>query len=86
MENGKARVYNGNKDVSVYFKPMVNAETGGLSAGRRIRAPWLQCSQATGLVHNGFHVYASENNFTGVFGQSWDVFVTYYMQFSGLRP
>lgn len=86
LENGKARVANGNKDISVYFKPMVNAETGGLSAGRRIRAPMLQCSQAAGLVHNGFHVYASDTNFTGVFGQTFDVYVTYYMTFTGLRP
>lgn len=86
LENGKARVHNGNKDINVYFKPMVNSETGGLSAGRRIRAPMLQCSQAAGLVHNGFHVYANDVNFTGVFGQSFDVYVTYYMTFIGLRP
>lgn len=86
LENGKVRIQNGNKDVNVYFKPMVNSETGGLSAGRRIRAPMLQCSQAAGLVHNGFHIFANDVNFTGVFGQSWDVYVTYYMTFTGLRP
>jgi len=86
LENGKAKVYPGNRDVNVYYKPTVNQEVGGLSAGKRTRAPFLQCATATGLTHNGFHIYAHDVNFTGVFGQSWDVYVTYYMTFKGLRP
>lgn len=85
LENGSVRSYSGSRPISIYFKPTVNVTTGGVAAGRRVRAGWLQSTAGTSIEHNGFHVYAQDVNFTGVFNQAWDVFVTYYMAFKGLR-
>lgn len=81
LENGSVRSYDGNRAVNVYIrKPMVNLN----GVERRVKAPWLQCGQ-NAIQHYGIHVFAQDINLTGVFGQSWDVFVTYYMQFRGLK-
>lgn len=85
LENGRVKTYSGNRDVTVFFKPMVNNNVGGLNAGRRIKAPWMQCATADAVDHYGFYIFAQDINFTGVFGQSWDMFITYYLQFKDLR-
>lgn len=84
LENGKVRTYNGNKAVSVYFKPTILDAIGDGTVTRAIKAPWLYTG-GVGTQHYGFHAFAQDVNMTGTFGQSWDIFVTYYMQFKGLK-
>lgn len=80
LENGSVRSYNGNRAVNVFVRPSVNLN----GVERRVRAPWIQSGQ-NAIQHYGIHVFAQDINLTGVFGQSWDVFVTYYMQFRNLK-
>lgn len=78
LENGNVRTYSGNRVVSVYYKPKVFNTVSGLAANM-IRSPWIRTDQVA-LPHYGFHAFSQDNNFSGTFGQSWDVFVTYYVQ------
>lgn len=83
LENGRVRSYTGNRIVSVYYKPKVYNTVSGL-ASNMIRSPWIRTDQVA-LPHYGFHAFAQDNNFNGTFGQSWDVFVTYYIQCRNIK-
>ncbi|MBV6343385.1 hypothetical protein [Candidatus Magnetobacterium casense] len=83
LENGKVRSYTGNRPITVYFKPAVT-QTVGNAQSSFTWSPWLQTSQPA-IVHYGFHAFASDINMSGNFGNSWDVFTTYYLMVKGLR-
>lgn len=83
MENDNIRSYNGNRAVTVYYKPTVMRTVDGLAAEFKT-SPWLSTSYPA-INHFGFSAYAQDFNFNGTFGQSWDIFVTYYMSFRGLK-
>lgn len=81
LESGKVRTYNGNRPVTVYYKPVVS---DSLTSGARfLSAPWLPTGSPS--PHYGFHAFAQDVNMTGTFGQSWDVFVTFYIQAKGIK-
>lgn len=84
IENGKVRFYEGNRPVNIYWRPKVEQTAGGLNAARRISAPWLQTS-TTNISHWGFHVFAHDNAFSGTFGNSFDIFYTYYLQLKNVK-
>jgi len=77
LENGNVKSYQANKPFSVYYKPTVDTTVQSVGSARRIAAPWLQTTQL-GIDHNGFHMFLSDVNLTGAFGNAYDVFVTYY--------
>lgn len=82
LENGNCRSYSGNRIISVYSRPTIFMDVGGATMIKR--APWLRTdSGATG--HKCCHVFMQDNNFSGVFRQSFDVFATYYIRFKNLR-
>lgn len=83
LENGTVRSHSGNRVVSVYYKPKVYNTVSGLAANM-IRSPWIRTDQVA-LPHYGFHAFAQDNNFSGTFGQSWDIFVTYYIQCRNMK-
>lgn len=85
LEQGGVKTKSGNKPFSVYFKPTINRYVGTTAQASRIRAPYLQTSDSVNQTHNGFHIFAQDVNLTGVTGQSFDVFVTYYMSLSGVK-
>jgi hypothetical protein len=79
LEQGnRVKTYNGNRPVSVFFRTCID------SSGERKRAPFLNVTQ-NNVNHFGFHVFAQDVNMTGVFGQSWDVFVTAYLVLKNAR-
>lgn len=80
MEQGNVKTYMGNRPFSVYFKPTITQTIGG-SAIERCRAKWL-LTQSSTVNHYGFHAFQQDVNLTGTSGQSYDVFVTVYMQAS----
>lgn len=84
FEQGRVKSYNGNRPFSVYFKPSVADDADGVNIAKYVRAPWLNVG-VTGIIHRGFHSFAQDINLTGVFGQSWDIFVTPYMMFKNMR-
>lgn len=78
LEGGRVKSYNGDKAVSVYFKPQIyNVITPSVS-NMWMKAPWLPTGNTT-TPHFGFQAFAQDYNLTGGFTQSWDVFVTYYI-------
>lgn len=83
LEQGNVRSYNGNKVINVFFKPTTYETVDGVATGRLKRPGWI--SSAANPLFYGFHAFAQDFNMTGSFGQSWDIFVTFYMQFTGLR-
>lgn len=82
----RVKSYNGNKAITVYFKPNIpNAILAASTASTQWTKPrWIQ-TNIDNVLHTGFHAFAQDFNMTGTFGQSWDVFVTYYMQFRGWK-
>lgn len=84
LENGNVRSYRGLRPFSVYVKPAIDTYVGTSATAARRRAPFLQTTNFN-MVHNGFHIFAQDVNLTGVSGQSFDVFVTYYMTLKGLK-
>lgn len=85
LEQGNVRSYQGNKPFSIYFKPTISSEAGTVTVGKRVRSRWLSTANGTNIQHYGFHMFAQDVNMTGTFGQSWDVFVTYYLSAKGLK-
>lgn len=82
MENGNVKTYQGNKPFSVYFKPMIDVTISG--GNQRRPSPWLQCKDNS-VVHNGFHAFMQDINMTGTFGQSFDLFTTFYFSCRGMN-
>lgn len=82
LEQGNVKMRPGNKTFSVYFKPQID-NTMPLATARS-SPKWLPLTQRT-VVHNGFHCFFADVNLTGVFAQSWDIFITLYFQCKGRR-
>lgn len=82
LENGKVKSYQGGRPISVYFKPTINLTTEAGNNMRR-RAGWLNVN--VNNVHSGFHIFMQDTNLTGVFNQSYDVFVTSYVMLRNAR-
>lgn len=87
LEQGNARTHQGNRPVTVYFRPSVSTTLGANVAGAaRKRAPVMMLDASGQQVnHTGFHIFAWDPNFSGTFGQSFDILVTYYLTFRGMR-
>lgn len=84
FEQGRVKTRGGNRPFSVYFKPTVANDADGVNIATYQRAPWLNTT-TNAIVHRGFHIFLQDINLTGVFGQSYDVFVTPYMKFKNMR-
>jgi len=82
LENGNVKSYQGIRPVSVYFKPTINLTTEAGNNMRR-RAGWLNVN--INNVHSGFHIFLQDTNLTGVFNQSFDVFITSYVMLRNAR-
>lgn len=81
-ELGNVKTHNGQYPFSVYFKPYID----DLMTVGTIRkpCPWLQTSN-TAQTMNGFHLFFHDNNFSAVFNNQYDVFVTLYFQARGMK-
>lgn len=85
-ENGSLiKCYEGTKPFSVYWKPSVDRTLGNVATGGRMLAPWLQLGAGSSVLHYGFHIFMQDNNFAGTFGNSYDIFYTFYMQFKSSK-
>lgn len=83
LENGRVRTYSGNKPFSVFVKPTVDHELGGITSSQRKRT-WVSTTQP-GITHYGAQFFIADPGLTGNFGQSWDVYFTYYLACRGIR-
>lgn len=84
-ENGNVRTYQGNRKITVFYTPKVNMNVQGASV-KRARAPYVSTQDNTPIYY-GYHMYIQDSNFTatGLAGQVYDVFVTYYMTCKNTR-
>ena len=84
LESGSTKTYNGNKKVRIYIKGPAATDTIGGSTGARVRSRWILTSAAA-VSHWGAKVFMQDINFTGTFGQAYDIFYTVYAQFKGVQ-
>lgn len=85
LENGRVKTYSGNKPINFTVKyPMISDDVNGTASAKCIRAPFLNVTQIT-TPFRGAHVFVQDVNFTGVFGQSFDVFCEMSITFKGMK-
>lgn len=85
LEQGNARTFNGTRPFSIYIRPKVNDALGSITSAKRIRPGYLSLDNAGTLNHNGFHAFIWDDNFSNTFTSSFDVLVTYYVTFRGMK-
>lgn len=83
LEQGSVKSYTGSRPINVYYKPTTYITADGSATGKLVRSPWLLTTNPA--QHYGFHAFAQDPNLTGVFGNGWDVFVTFYIQCRRLK-
>lgn len=86
LENGKVRTYRGDKKINIYVKrPKIIEEYGG-GADRYVSPRWTQLdSQGINMPHRGFHLMHQAQNMTANNNVSYDVWITYYLRFKGMK-
>lgn len=83
LEQGPCKSYDGNNVVRVFTRPTTNRDMGGYTMIEK--AGWIR-TDFPGAGHKAITVFAQDsNNFSGVFTQSFDVFVTYYIEFKNMK-
>lgn len=85
LETGKAKSYRGDKPVNIYMKPLVQEQYGG-GSNRYVKPQWTDLT-ATGITmpHRGYHLFFHTNTLTSASFTPYDVFVTYYIKFKGMK-
>lgn len=79
-------VRNTNRPFSLYNRPTVISEVAQVSSGQYIKSPWLS-TQNVGTNHFIGYIFVHDANFSasGFGNQSFDCFVTVYLQVKGLK-
>lgn len=81
-ENGKVHTRRADRPFSIYYKPtLVNT---GISGSQKVKAQFLPVANDT-VFHYGPLVFFHDANFSGTWNQQYDVWVTYYMTFKGMK-
>lgn len=83
MAQGPCKTYMGLRTVSIYMTPAVIEDVNGQSRTNR-RPPWIR-TDFPDTAHRMCHVYAHDANFLGIFGQSFDIYATYYVAFKNMK-
>ena len=84
LENGRVRTYQGIKPITLYFQPTVDFYTNTSAIDKKIKPMWFPTADSS-VLHYGPHIFLQDVNLTGTFNQSFDIFVTYYMSFKGMK-
>lgn len=85
LENGRVKSYQGTRPISIYIKNPTYTQTLATGITSRSRSRWVNFNTGgQSIAYGGAHVYMQDANFSGVFNQSFDIFVTVYMQVKGL--
>lgn len=86
MEQSGAKVRNGLRPVSVYFKPQIEIPTniGGGVTYTPASKVWINTS-STGVPFRGFHTFVATNNMSTPSGLVYDVYITWYITFKNLK-
>lgn len=82
LAQGNVKSYRGTRNIPIMIKyPCISDDINATTNVKRIRAPWHDISRT--LSHFGAHVYVTDVNLTGNFGQAYDWFVTMSLSFKG---
>lgn len=81
--NGASKMRQGLKPFTIFFRPKIPNDVGGTSTSHQ-SPKWLSTASPS-IVHSGAHVFMHDVNFVGSSGQSYDMFVTHYVQARGLH-
>lgn len=84
LQSGRVRSYSGTKPINILVKyPCVLDDVNGVTQSKAVRSSYYDCS--TTLAHRGAHLFISDVNLTGTFGQSFDIFTTMNVTFKGQK-
>lgn len=83
MEQGRVKTYNGNRPFTVYYRPVIVTQYGGVNTQMYVRSTWLPTNNPITLY--GPHVFMQDYNFNGTFGNSYDIYVTFYMMCRNMK-
>lgn len=83
-DSGKVYSKNCNRPFYITWKPTVASGSVTGATNRYVRAKWIKTTD-TALAHIGPCVYMHDVNFTGVFGQAFDIFYTTTVQYRGIK-
>lgn len=83
LENGNVQTFSGNRPFSVFVRPKVGLDVGGVASAQR-SSQWIQTSQP-GILHYGMQMFITDVGMTGNFGNSYDFFYTFYIECKGIR-
>lgn len=82
LEQGRVKTFVGNRRIVIYVKPGVARSVGGTTV---YGGPaWISTTQSA-VNHIGPQVFLCDANFNGTFGNSYDIFVTAYIQLKGQK-
>jgi len=80
LEQGRIKRFYGNRPFTVYYRPTITQTVGNVSALNWRSPTWLPTTSG-GILHHGPTVFCHDSNFSGTFGNSFDVFITCYVMF-----
>lgn len=85
LEQTGVRIKRADRAFSIYVKPKITEQYGS-GANRYVTPNWTDLSTTFGqdMPHRGYWLYFFTQNFASLY-QSYDVFVTYYLQFKGAK-
>lgn len=85
LENGMVRTYRGTRPFSFTIKyPCFVDDVNNTSSIAFLKTRFLS-TLSPGLVLQGAHVFIQDTNLTGVFGNTYDIFITANVTFKGQR-
>lgn len=83
LESGSTKTYMGNRTIKIFIRNPAANDTIGGTTGARVRRRWINTSTAPD--HWGAKVFMYDVNFTGNFGNQYDIFYTAYLKFKGVQ-
>lgn len=85
LENGKVRSYRGMNPITIMVKyPCMSDDVNNTANSDFKRFSYVSTTN-TGVSIRGAHVFISDVNLTGIFGQSYDVFYRLNVTFRGMK-
>lgn len=85
LENGKVRSYRGMRPITIRIKYPCIADDVNNTASTEFKRPMYISTSNTGVTIRGAHVFISDVNLTGNFGQSYDLFFSMNVTFRGMK-
>lgn len=83
-EANRNRIIRGGKEFSVYYKPKVLEDVNQTVSSKTVYFPWTRTTFPTNTAR-GHHMFIWGNNGSNVGGLTFEVYVTLYLEFRGMK-